>query len=455
MRNYSRLFILSAALGGCLVLLACLATLGFAGYYVLSQGNPVAVLSQGLPFAGFAPTALNRIVYVGNDANIYVVDPSGAHKTPLTKDGDGGTARGYDYPAWAPDDRHIAFVGVSFASGSATDATLYNVEPTGASLRSLYKSDQFLPFYLYWSPDSRYITFLTSKGPNSLALRVTDSEKENSMEELDSGAPLYFAWSPDSRRMLLHVGGTLQDSSDARLALLPFGSKAAAQSLASSPGAFTAPQWSPDGQRVLFSEVDGNQQAVAIANAQGSNPKTLFDYQGRIAFSWSPTGDRIAYIVTDPTLNLPNFGAVQVVAADGQNARAVSDDHALAFYWSPNSKRLAYLTVALPANGSSRRAVGPALQVNPQIQFQWKVKDFDTDKVTTLATFDPTESFVGTLPFFDQYARSATFWSPDSQQFVYSTADSTGAGSIWVADASGKTPPHQIGDGMIGFWSWK
>ena len=92
MRNRSRLFIFSAALGGCLILLVCVIALGFAGYFVLSQGNPLAAFTS-------APVAVNRIVYVGNDFNIYVVDPNGSQKTQLTKDGDGGTAHAYDYPA--------------------------------------------------------------------------------------------------------------------------------------------------------------------------------------------------------------------------------------------------------------------------------------------------------------------------------------------------------------------
>ena len=212
MKNRSPLFMVSAALGSCLILLACLTAFGFGAYFLVSQGNLLASLS---------PSTVDRIVYVGNDLNIYTVDPKGAHKTQLTKDGDGGTARGYDFPTWAPDNRHIAFVGVSYSGGSASNGALYAAATDGSKLVTLYKSDQSIPFYLYWSPDAHFVTFLTSKGNGQLTLGLAQGDKENSMEELDTGAPLYFAWSPDSQRVLLHVGGALSDSSEARIALLP------------------------------------------------------------------------------------------------------------------------------------------------------------------------------------------------------------------------------------------
>ncbi len=449
MRNRSRLFIFSAALGGCLILFACVVALGFAGYFVLSQGNPLAALIS-------APVTVNRIVYVGNDANIYLVDPTGTQKTQLTKDGDRGTSHAYDFPTWAPDNRRIAFVGISLSGGSPQGATLYSTDTSGTRQTPLFKSDQSIPIYLYWSPDSRYVSFLTSSGANDLALLAANTDKENSAEELGTGSPLYFAWSPDSRRVFMHIGGTRSDSAQARLALLPFGQKNSVQSIASNPGPFAAPQWSPDGQHLLFSQEDQNQHdTVAVANAQGNEAKVLFDYQGRVSFAWSPAGNRIAYLITPADSNIPNFGKVQIVDANGQNARDVSDEHALAFYWSPDGRRLAYLTVQLAPGNSGSRFPGLVQQTSPQFQMQWKVLDLETDKTSTVATFSPTDNFINILPFFDQYARSATFWSPDSKSLVYANAESSGDGTLYVAEVSGKDPPRKIGEGTIAYWSWK
>jgi Tol biopolymer transport system component len=447
MKNRSPLFLFSAALGSCLVLLACLTAIGFGAYYLVTQ--------QDL-FGRFVPASVNRIVYVGNDLNIYIIDPKGIQKTQLTKDGDGGSARGYDFPTWAPDNRHIAFVGVSYSGGSASDGTLYSATTDGSKLVPLYKSDQNIPFYLYWSPDGRFVTFLASKGNGQLALRLAQGDKENSMEELDSGSPLYFAWSPDSQRMLLHVGGAHSDSDQAKIALLPLAQRNSAHAISSAPGSFAAPQWSPDGKHLLFSAEDSsNNQAMEVSNAQGEESTVLSKYDGRISFSWSPSGERIAYIVTDKTIQVPNFGLVHAVDANGQNAQDVSTEPALAFFWSPNGKRLAYLTVQVSSNGSSYRTIGLAQQGGQSIQLQWKVKDFDTGTTRQLASFSPTDNFVNLLPFYDQYARSMTFWSPDSQSLVYTSSESSSTGSIWIAGIAPDVPPVKVGEGLFASWSWK
>jgi TolB protein len=446
MKNRSPLFLFSVALGSCLVLLACLTAFGFGAFYLVTQGNLLGT-------AG--PAAINRIVYVGNDLNIYTVDPKGALKTPLTKDGDGGSARGYDFPTWAPDNRHIAFVGVDYSGGTAHNGALYSTTTDGSKLVTLYKTDQNIPFYLYWSPDGHFVTFLASKDNGELSLGLAQGDKENSMEELDSGAPLYYAWSPDSQRMLLHVGGAHSDSDQARIALLPLAQRNSAHAISTLPGSFAAPQWSPDGQHLLFSTEDSSKnQTVAVSNAQGEDTKTLFKYDGRISFSWSPSGDRIAYIVTDSTIQVPNFGHVQVVGANGQDNQEVSTDPSLAFFWAPNGKRLAYLTVLVSSGGSSYRSLGPAQQ-GAQVQLQWKVKDFDTGATRLVASFTPTDNFINLLPFYDQYARSMTFWSPDSQSLVYASSDSSGSGSVWIAAVASAASPLKIGDGLFASWSWK
>ena len=76
-------------------------------------------------------------------------------------------------------------------------------------------------------------------------------------------------------------------------------------------------------------------------------------------------------------------------------------------------------------------------------------------QVRTVATFVPTQDFLSVLPYFDQYARSLTFWSPDSQHLVYTKDEGNDTGSVWVADIAGNTATKKIGDGTLAVWSWK
>lgn len=468
MSNRTSPLALALAFGGCLTLVVC----GFilvGGFYFLSNGN----LSLPILSLNSAPAAVNRIAYIGNDLNVYIADPTTGDKTALTKEGDSGTTHSFDYPTWSPDNKHLAFVGYTLDNGSIKEGTLYSVAPSGEHLTPLYKTDTFLPFYLYWSPDNQAVGFLTSKDSQQLSLRVARADMPDSMEELDSGSPFYWAWSPDGAQMFEHVGGARTDSGDARLALLPFKQKEALHPLASGPGSFQTPQWSRDGKQLLYSVQDGSGQSVALANAQGENSKTLFNYTGRVSFALSPDGTRVAYIVTPDNVRLPNFGPVTVVDAAGGIPKPISDDDALAFSWSPDSKHLAFLTVSLGTNQSNfewqlhppliastqpdrllNQLIGTQ-QTQQQVQLHWSVWDVDTGRIHQIATFLPTRNFLSLVPYFDQYALSTTFWSPDSHAFLYATRETDTTGSLWVADAVGTTAPHKIGDGLIGFWSWR
>ncbi|MGB8645690.1 MAG: hypothetical protein WCF84_10660 [Anaerolineae bacterium] len=446
MQGRSPFVIAGMVAGGCLLLLACIAFFSISAFYLFSHNTLLDAL---------APTASNRIVYVGNDSNIYVVEPNGKNRVSLTQDGDGNGPLRYDYPVWAPDGRHLAFVGMKYAGQGIDNATLYSVEPAGNNRRTLYQSDQSFPIYLYWSPDSRYVSFLANKDNTALALRAASLDGQTPIQELDSGSPLYWAWAPDAQSMFLHIGGTLADSDSAHLSLLPFGGKQTAQPLASSPGAFQAPQWSQDGKSVLYAQQDtNNRQTLMIADAQGQHARSLFTYVGRIAFAWSPDGNRIAYIATPPEAGITTLGQVHVIDANGQNDRPVGDTHALAMLWSPNGKRLADLSIDMGGNNTSYRFQGLAQTTNA-LKLRWEATDMESGQVHPIAALIPTDGFISTLPYFDQYARSTTFWSPDSQQFVYTTVEANGDGSIWVADANGVNAPRKIGDGGIAFWSWR
>ena len=83
----------------------------------------------------------------------------------------------------------------------------------------------------------------------------------------------------------------------------------------------------------------------------------------------------------------------------------------------------------------------------------------------TLGPLIPSAAFQAHLSFFDQFAPSHSPWSPDSTRLAFA-GDVPAAGGvpaqggpggsavprIWVADASGATPPQAIADGTLAFW---
>ncbi len=458
MSSRSSLLIIGGALAGCMLLAVCV-FVAAGGYFLATQGNPLAAVS--------APAVVNRIAYVGNDQNIYVADPVTGEKLKLTADG--GPNHAYNYPTWSPDNRRLAFVGYTITNGDATEGTLYTVAPSGEKLTPVYQAPRNFPFYLYWSSDSQFIGFLANKDNQNIALHVAQSDHVDSMQEIDTGAPFYWAWAPDGSRLFTHVGGTRATSDSARLALLDVQSKNG-KSLDALPGSFQAPQWTRAG-KILFSTQEGTEQAIAISNAEGGDIKKLVTYQGRASFALSPDSSQVAYIVTDANMRLPHFGPLRVVSAEGGEPQVVSEDPALAFLWSPDSRKLAYLTVTVGENQSNfnwRGEPPPIASTRPErftgaphtdqggqtVRLNWQVWDSIDKSKRLVATFIPTASFLNVIPYFDQYASSTTFWSPDSKSLVYTNGSSATTGEVWVADVNGAAPPHKIGDGTLAFWSW-
>lgn len=459
MKHRSSLLVFAIALAGCLGVAVC-AAVGIGGFWVANNSRSVTDL--------LAPAVRNQVVYVGNDSNIYIADPNTGIKTALTQDA--GDAHTYNYPTWSPDNQRIAFVGYTFQNGSPTEGALYTISPHGEKLTSLFQTDKNFPFYLYWSPDSQLVSFLSNQDTNTMELRVAHSDQPDSTEDVDTGAPFYWAWSPDGAQLFTHVGGTREDNENARLALLNLQTHQAPQTLPALPGAFQAPQWSHDG-KLLFSTKDGDTQMIALTDTHGSAPTKLANYRGRASFSLAPDGKQVAYLVTDENVRVPHYGPVRVIDADGQNERLISDENALAFQWSPDGKKIAFLTVSISNNQQNLRTrplqlasrvpqpfiAAPLKNQNGQTQlrFNWKVWDSTTGDTRIAASFVPTRSFLNVLPYFDQYTNSSTFWSPDSHALVYTTLETTDSGSIYVADANGQTPVKKIGDGVLAFWSWK
>ena len=71
-----------------------------------------------------------------------------------------------------------------------------------------------------------------------------------------------------------------------------------------------------------------------------------------------------------------------------------------------------------------------------------------------LFSFVPSEQFAALLPYIDQYQRTLTIWSPDSQHLALSAYTRQGP-KIVVAQAEGDFEPRLLEAGTLPVWSWK
>lgn len=364
----------------------------------------------------------NQVLVVGEDGNLFLIDATDGDRFALTVDA--SSRRRYLQPAWSPDGEYIAWTQLE-GSSSALEISRFD----GSDRRRV--ATPLPPFYFFWSPEGERLAYLSNwvtMGRPTIALRLVELKEGNlDARTLAVGRPLYFSWSPDGETLLTHIEAE-------RIELL--GIDGEVEPLVLTAAQFSAPQWSADGQRLLYATANGRARLI-VADGAGQELIELTDYEGRIAFSLSPDGRRVAYVATEAPVRLSTFGPLYVVDIETLRTAEVTDDPVLAFYWSPDGGRLAYLSPEF---------------VGGRLGLRWWV--WDGRRTTQYALFFPTAVFVENyLPFFDQYAQSHRIWSPDGKAFVFAGALPDGRSGVWVQDVAVGGEPRLLGPGVIASWS--
>ena len=409
------------------------------------------VSMQQSPLLRFVERKSGRIAVMGNDGNIYTMDQAGGARVPVTEDAvisdqGQGLVRYYQFPAWSPDDSRLAFIGYQGNDRIAATSSVFTTAPDGTNIVQAFSSGQYLPHTLYWSPDGRRLTFLTSTaGSTASALQIVPAAGGEATK-LDAGNPFYWSWAPDGTTIVVHAGGS-GASFRSRLAFLNVDGAVYEEGMAVRPAAFQTPAWSPDGSRLLVAVQAGDQAELVMTNRDGSLYKVLHRARTAPSFAWSPNGERVAYITR--TIDEQGVQAnLHVVELEGGSAEPVvltEETLVIGFFWSPDSDKIAYFV--------------PGTYVNPDDEEQQTlfltlhVHNLRRETSREIHSFVPTQQFMSVVQQFDQFYLAARVWSPDSRNLLFAAYTQQGPG-IMVAKADSTLAPRRVSDGMIGFWSW-
>ena len=402
-----------------------------------------------------------RIAYLGVDGNVYITDQGARHQTALTEDAratpdeDGRIVR-YDLPTWSPEDRRLAFMRASAVQGGDLTASVLVASAEAGDPVEVFRSSTDVPIYLYWSPDGEWISFLTGGiGGGALALRVAPAAG-GEVTVIDTGRPYYWAWSPRERSIFAHVGGSAGDSSgQARLSFLSLDEPVTEVRLAQEPGMFQAPAFSPDGQSLLFAtDLESGAGGLMLATAAGEVRSVVAEFPGAIAFAWAPHGHKVAYIASHAPGQILPGDLYFLDLEDPENPVQIETgaEAVVAFFWAPDGERLVYLVPVIygPENAAEQSDVPVS-----QILLALYVADSIGGSPRLLGTFRPTQAMLQIIPFFDQYQRSATIWSPDGNYLVISSVVGTEGEGLFLVPSSGSIEPSFLVDGRLAFWSWR
>jgi TolB protein len=447
---------------GGLMIAASLAAAGCSGGFNLpaagegdgaGNGEDTEVIPES-PLLRFLEPKSGQIAYVGVDGNLHLTNQAGGNQVDLTADASADQETGdlslYRFPAWSPDGKQVAFIRIrGTASSGVEESRILVADAAGRNDPvELFVSEVERPVFLSWSPDGQYLTFLAEADyRNTLALYLLDAAEGGEPQVVDVGGPLYYAWNPAGNEIMIHDEQALEPL-DGRLAVLSnFTGQVMENDLAYTPFGFQAPAWSPEGDRALVAvQADDPDEGnlLALVDQSGEIVRELTGFQTAATFSWSPDGEHIAYVVTDTPADEGRIGTLHVVGVEEEDFHLTSEEETVfAYFWSPDGSKIAYFTPELVQDENGEDV----------LLFHLNVLDIQADEVTELGTFLPTQDMTLLLQLFDLYQRSATIWSPNSENVVISTLLQGENAAVVVLDASDQFGPRLVGNGFAAYWS--
>jgi len=197
----------------------------------------------------------------------------------------------HEDPAWSPGGKHIAFVSMH---DDIEQIFLMNTDGSGVEALTPLEVKTIHP---NWHPDGKSLAYCTDddlKPPkkNPAEIYSIDITSKKITKLIEGGVNTYPAWSPDGKRIAFRrmLG---ENNSEVFIANADGGD---ARNLTNDPAFDGWPSWSPDGTKIAFASNRRGSYEIYVMNPDGTDVRKLAHNEGRgTAPQWTRDGKNIFF----------------------------------------------------------------------------------------------------------------------------------------------------------------
>ena len=228
----------------------------------------------------------------------------------------------------------------------------YMADPADGSLGQCLTCGMADPLTAYFSTDGKDIAVGTASG-----LYLVDADGTDLRQAADLPSPRWIHWSPDSTKIVFASRPNPGGHGRMDVYLLNLGNGSVTNLTGGKGGEgvdYFSPRWSPDGTQLAFHSLDeaGFHVMTIQPNGEGLRKVTDWAFQGEIFFydvawppQWSPDGEQLVFFSFDEP-GVAFNADIFVVDRDGTSRTNLTRNPAFDSdpAWSPDGKYIAFVS---------------------------------------------------------------------------------------------------------------